>query len=141
MVDKRELFVVDVWMLVPVGAAIMRMLKRNEEPPAHWKETLNRFFGTEEWLSRFYGDFPTPSLPFDDEREGEVIRTATFSEITNFFVERLKTIFPDVLEEPAVLRNSKNVPLYVMCFATSNPKCSAVSAALRIARHIVRGFR
>lgn len=129
---------VDVWMLVPMGAAIMRMLTHHGEPPPHWRETLNKFFGTEKWLTEFYRDFSDQTLFGEEEK---VIRKATFREITNFFVSRLREVFPGVLDEPAVFRNSKNVPLYLLCFATSNPNPSVINAALRIARHITKGFK
>jgi hypothetical protein len=44
-------------------------------------------------------------------------------------------VFFDVAEKPMVLRNTKNCPLYLFCFAVSNEKGAPI--ALRIANHLL----
>jgi hypothetical protein len=39
-----------------------------------------------------------------------------------FFVQRLETVFAQVVKKPLPLRNTKNVPIYLLCFAAGNPK-------------------
>ncbi|MEY2502336.1 MAG: hypothetical protein QOI07_2670 [Verrucomicrobiota bacterium] len=42
---------VDLWLLFPLGQAVMRLLQRTKEPPAEWQSALDRIFGTHEWIS------------------------------------------------------------------------------------------
>jgi three-Cys-motif partner protein len=125
----------DVWILVPIGQAIARLLTRQELPPSPWAERLTRFFGTEAWKEALYRHKQNDTL-FGRMEATE--RTADCSAITEFTVKRLKKVFAQVLDDPIVLRNSKNAPLYVLCFAASNPK--GAKPAIKIAKHIARKF-
>lgn len=51
----------------------------------------------------------------------------------------LKEVFPGVVEEPGVLRNSANNPLYLLCFAVGNERGKKI--ALRIAEHLLKEVR
>jgi hypothetical protein len=68
-------------------------------------------------------------------------KQADFENIGNYFVNRLKSVFPSgaVLEEPLPLCNSKKNPIYLFCFASSNPKVG--KTAMNIASSIVRSTR
>jgi len=46
-----------------------------------------------------------------------------------------------VVAEPGVLRNSRNNPLYLLCFAVGNPGARAKEIALRIANHLLKEVR
>ena len=63
-------------------------------------------------------------------------KEADFGKIGRYFVERLKTIFTAVANNPLPLRNSRNVPLYLLCFAAGNPR--GASTALKIAQNILK---
>ncbi len=67
--------------------------------------------------------------------EKNVIKDADFTKIIDFFVGRLKTIFAGVAENPKLLRNSKNNPIYLLCFASGNPK--GARTAIKIAQDIL----
>ena len=124
---------VDLWLLWPIGQVINRLLTRNELPPESWANALTNAFGTESWKTQFYAPSEQHSLSFDEnEAELGVVKTATFSEIEKFFVERLRTIFTHVAPNPLYLYNSRNVPLYLLCFASHNEK------GLKIATDILR---
>ncbi|MCI0387950.1 MAG: hypothetical protein MOB07_04160 [Acidobacteria bacterium] len=56
--------------------------------------------------------------------------------IEQYFVERLKTVFAGVAENPLPLLNSHNNPLYLLCFASGNPK--GAKTAIKIAQDILR---
>jgi len=45
-------------------------------------------------------------------------------------------VFAAVAEEPKVLRNSTNCPLYLLCFAVGNKQGAPI--ALRIANHLLK---
>jgi hypothetical protein len=63
-------------------------------------------------------------------------KRANFDAIGRFFVERLEQVFAGVCKNPLPLRNSKGVPLLLLCFAASNPK--GAKPASRIANHLLR---
>jgi Ala-tRNA(Pro) deacylase len=52
------------------------------------------------------------------------------------FVARLEQMFIGVSKNPLPLRNSKGVPLFLLCFAASNTR--GAKPALRIANHLLR---
>lgn len=116
---------VDLWVLFPLGQAVNRLLTRGRLPmEAHAERLLTRLFGTEEWTEAFYSVEDRQTSIFDELGEGEgssVAKRANFEAIGNFFVERLKTIFQKVAANPLQLMNSRRVPLYLLCFAASNP--------------------
>ena len=126
---------VDLWVLLPVGQAINRLLTRQRIPEGAWADRLTRFFGTEEWKNAFYGRPLRMSL--FDSLQTEYEKEADFEEIGAFFSERLEAEFEMVANNPLVLRNSKNVPLYQLFFAAANPR--GAPTAVNIANHILRG--
>ena len=77
------------------------------------------------------------SSTIDDE--SEYLVKVKMETIGKYFNNRLKTIFAGVAENPGVLRNSANNPLYLLCFAVGNEKGKPV--ALRIAEHLLKGMR
>lgn len=64
---------------------------------------------------------------------------ATADTIGRYFNDRLKSVFVDVARESGVLRNSRNCPLYLLCFAAANPNGAPI--ALKIANHILKEIR
>jgi hypothetical protein len=63
------------------------------------------------------------------------LKTANFEIIGDFIVKRLKTVFYKVAEKPFYLYNSKGVPIYLLCFAASNPK--GAPTAVKIAQYLI----
>jgi len=124
---------IDLWLLFPLGMAVNRMLTKSELPPDEWASTLTRIFGTTDWQSAFYPQQTIETLFGEEEFQ---VKDADFKKIGRFFVERLKTIFAGVADTPLPLYNSKNIPLFLLCFATGNPK--GAPTALKIASHILR---
>ncbi len=123
---------IDFWLLFPLGQAVNRLLKKREIPEGQWAERLTTTFGTEDWKDAFYSTSEQLTL-FGSENVTE--KNANFDTIALFFERRLKSIFPGVAR-PLPLYNSKNVPIFLLCFATANP--SAVKPALNIANHILK---
>ena len=62
-----------------------------------------------------------------------------FTTIEQYFIQRLQGIFKGVATNPLPLRNSKNVPLYLLCFAAGNPKGGPI--AVKIAQDILEGMQ
>ena len=125
---------VDLWLLFPLGVAVNRLLRRFGPPDHGWEKSLTRFFGTDDWKETFYTSKSSRTLFGEEE---VMVKDADFDRIAQYFVSRLKKIFAGVADNPLPLRNSKNVPLYLLCFAVANPK--AVELALKIATHILGG--
>lgn len=123
---------IDLWILFPLGSGVSRLLKRDGEIPQTWKEKLNNLFGEDGWYDEFYQKSQQTSLFADEKLE----KVADFNSIADYFVRRLKTIFPHVHDKPLRLMNSKDVPLFLLCFAAGNDKGGKV--ALKIANDILR---
>ncbi|MBU1339336.1 MAG: three-Cys-motif partner protein TcmP [Acidobacteria bacterium] len=123
---------IDLWLLFPLGQAVNRMLTRHE-PNASWAKRLDRLFGTQVWRDEFYRRSAQASL-FEDSASTE--KVADFNSIGKFFIARLQSVFAEVSKSPLALFNSKNVPIYLLCFASANPKGG--KTAVKIANHILR---
>ncbi|QUW01156.1 three-Cys-motif partner protein TcmP [Chloracidobacterium sp. MS 40/45] len=124
---------IDLWLLFPLGMAVNRLLTKGGKPPPAWEQALTRVFGTEDWRKNFYSQKTEPTLFGDID---VTVKEADFLKIGKFFVNRLKTVFSEVAENPLPLRNSRNTPLYLLCFAAGNPR--GAKTAVRIAQHILR---
>ncbi len=124
---------IDLWLLFPLGMGVMRMLTKAGPPQQAWADRLTSVLGTDEWRQEFYVTQTVPTLFAEVEQE---IRDADFASIQAFFVQRLKTIFVDVANNPLILRNSRNTPLYMLCFAASNPRGAV--PAIKIAEYLLK---
>lgn len=127
---------IDLWILFPLGIGVNRLLTKSGDILDSWRRRLDILLGTESWYDEFYKVEKTPTLFGTDE---EHVVKATTETIGRYFVERLKSLFPGVVEEPGVLRNSSNCPLYLFCFAAGNERGAPI--ALRIANHLLKGVR
>ncbi len=125
---------IDMWYLFPLGVGVNRLLKRDGDIPEAWQRRLDLIFGDPGWRDILYRKEATPSL-FDESRE-ITARTGGFEQIADYLINRLKLIFAGVAENPLYLYNSKNNPLYLLCFACGNKTGAGI--ALRIARHILK---
>jgi len=124
---------IDLWILFPLGVAVNRLLTKSGPPPEKWAQALTRILGTEDWREVFYPPMKVLTLFGEEEQR---CKQADFEKIGRFFVERLKTVFPAVADNPRPLMNSKNNPLYLLCFASGNPAGS--KTAVNIAQNILR---
>jgi len=125
---------IDLWLLFPLGQAVNRLLVRREIPTGGFADALTRCFGTDDWRTVFY----QPS------RQGELFggdpgveKIASFDTIAAFFRERLATVFEQVAPTSLPLFNSRNIPLFLLCFAAGNER--GAPTAIRIANDVLRG--
>ena len=123
---------IDMWLLFPLGMSINRLLTKDGHIPQAWIDKLDRFFGTHEWMDEFYKQQIDNTI---FGLETRVIKACSFATIAQYFVNRLKVIFPSVAENPLTLCNSKNVPLFLLCFAAGNKKGGPI--AKRVAEYIL----
>ena len=117
---------------IPNGT-VNRLLKKNGQIREVIQEKLNQFFGRNDWFEVFYNLAHHPTL-FGEEVEWEKIGDI-FIGIEQYFITRLQEIFAGVATYPLSLRNSKNVPLYLLCFAAGNPR--GAPTAVKIAEDIL----
>lgn len=119
----------DIWILVPTGVIVNRLLDRNGDLKHSVK--LQSFFGLpEEEIRSYFYETKTYDTLFG---ETEVIRKVSepIEKIAKLYVERLKTIWTHVTEKPLILPNSRNVPIYHFVFASNN------KVAVNIAKQII----
>jgi three-Cys-motif partner protein len=128
----------DIWVLFPLGVSVMRLLKKRGEISEGAKERLDRLFGNREWLDRFYKIHKPKFQGLLYQENDELVRCVGVRQVAEYFVERLRTVFPENgVVDPLFLFNSKNVPIYMLCFACGNQK--GVPIATKIANHLIRG--
>lgn len=126
---------VDMWLLFPLGQAVNRLLTKDEPPPDAWAARLTKMLGTDEWRNDFYRRIENRDL--FDEADDKFLKTATYESIGSFFIERLRSVFAGVADRPLALYNSKNIPIYLLCFAAGNPK--GAPTAVKIADDLLQG--
>jgi len=119
---------VDLWYLFPF---ITRLLRRDGDLDDAWAKRLDVLFGTPDWRTHFYKVRRQEGL-FGEFQS--VHRDVTESNIKDFIEQRLKTAFVEVASS-RVLRNSRQSPLYALCFAASNQRGAAT--ALKIAQYLL----
>lgn len=124
---------IDLWILFPLGIGVNRLLTQTGEIPDGWRHRLDVLLGTKDWYEAFYSVEATTDM-FGTEIE-RVVKASTAT-IGQYFVERLKSVFAAVADEPVVLRNRTNCPLYLLCFAAGNER--GASVAVRIAKHLLK---
>ncbi len=120
---------VDLWILIPSGVIINRFLDKKGK--FLFKSKLENYFGltTDEIQKRFYETGTVDTL-FGSE--DILIKTEdSISKIAELYIERLKSIWTFVSDQPLKLYNTKNVPIYHFVFASNN------RTALKIAKQII----
>lgn len=128
-ISKTEAF--DIWYLFPFYA-VNRNLFRNRNIPAGTKETLTKILGASDWESEIYKE--SPQLSFFDEKNYEKVGT---QEVKEYIIKRLKETFSTVSDKAAILRNEKHAPLFLLCFAGSNPSPAAKKVSLSVANYLL----
>jgi three-Cys-motif partner protein len=123
---------IDLWILFPLGVGVNRLLMKLRPPEGSWADRLTRIFGTDTWRKAFYQESSQPDL---FNRTPEFIKDADFNAIATYWTTRLESVFADVARNPLPLRNSRNVPIYLLSFAAANPRVS--KTAVKIAQDIL----
>ena len=127
---------IDLWLLFPIGMGVNRLLRKDGKIQPSERETLDQFFGRDDWFDEFYQLARQGSL-FNEKDELEK-RDRILAEIEQYFLKCLKSVFAKVADNPLPLRNSKNSLMYLLCFAAGNPNAPK---PLKIAQEILEGVR
>lgn len=119
----------DIWILVPTGVIVNRLLDRKGELKSLKK--LESFFGLneEEIRQHFYETGVTHTLFGGLETVNKVLQP--IEKIASLYTDRLKTIWKYVTPQPMRLDNSKGVPIFHFVFASNN------ATAVKIAKQII----
>lgn len=123
---------IDLWILFPLGVAVNRLLKKDGNINESIRKRLDTIFGASDWYNAFYQTRTDANL-FGEQSYIE--KVGNFDSIGHYFVDRLKTVFAGVANNPLPLLNTRNIPLYLLCFASGNQRGAEI--AVRIAEHIL----
>ena len=126
---------VDLWILVPTGVIVNRLLERKMDIRrglVH-SEKLCSFFGLpKDFIEDYFYKKTQEDTLFGDEETVVTKAKDSIWKIAELYVERLKTIFPCVSENPLVLFNNYHFPIYHLVFASQKP------VAKKIAQDIIK---
>ena len=125
----------DVWILFPSGIGLNRLLTKSGDIPQEWQRTLDRTLGVTSWREAFYRSEKRPDL-FSGSHT-KMIKDADPTKLQRFYLDRLRTIFPVVMDTCVRLTNSKEQTMYLLCFASANPHPKVKSLATKLARWAV----
>jgi three-Cys-motif partner protein len=122
---------IDLWILVPTGMGINRLLKKDGKISDAWLEKLERFLGLEKEiiLNHFYKESKSLTL-FGEEtviekEENAIVKSG------DLYRERLNSIFKFV-SEPFIMKNSTNSIMYHFMMASNN------KTAIKIANDVIK---
>jgi len=119
----------DLWILIPSGVIINRLLDRNGKL-THINKLVSFFGLSEKEIREHFYQKKISSGLFDFENEFQK-KSEPIHKIADLYIQQLKTIFQYVTPEPLVMFNSRNVPIYHFAFASNN------ATALKIASDII----
>jgi three-Cys-motif partner protein len=123
---------IDLWILIPTGIGVNRLLKKDGNISEAWLNKLEIFLGIgkEKIKETFYKRYSSYNL-FEDKMETfETKQYNAIEKIHQLYKERLKTVFKYV-SNAFVLRNSTKAIMYHFIMATNNPN------AMKIANEII----
>lgn len=120
----------DLWILIPTGVIVNRLLDRKCE--LTHAEKLTSFFGKDEEFLRdyFYKKKKVDTLFGETEITEKVQKP--IEKIAELYIEQLKTNFDYVTEKPLVLYNTRNTPIFHFACASNN------ETAIKIASQIIK---
>jgi three-Cys-motif partner protein len=124
---------IDIWILVPTGLGVNRLLKRDGNISDAWLKRLVNFLGlSEEEIKRYFYKDKT-ELTLFGEVTNQTKEADAISKSAELYRKRLKEIF-DFISEPFILQNSKGTTMYHLFMASNN------KVALKIANDIIKKY-
>ncbi|HOU82758.1 MAG TPA: three-Cys-motif partner protein TcmP [Bacteroidales bacterium] len=121
---------VDVWILLPSGVIINRLLDRQGNLKNINK--LESFFGiTRDEIQKEFYESKKENTLFGEIEINHKVHNA-IEKIAELYIKRLKTIWDYVTEKPLVLYNNRNVPIYHFVFASNNKTAKNIASQIII---------
>jgi three-Cys-motif partner protein len=105
---------IDLWLLLPTGIAINRLVPRRGEQNPRWAERLDAFYGSPDWRNVF---FSSQRDLLGVERQA---RSSDFHHIVSYTMDRLRTLFGGGLYPDALPLRTGNHSSYHLVFANSS---------------------
>lgn len=121
---------IDLWLLLPTGIALNRLLPWRSQQNPSWAEKMDAFFGSSDWRNSL---LTTDRDILGAERER---RSADLRGIVRFTMERLGTLFVGGLHPTALPLGAP--PRYHLVFASSSKDERVWKIAHNIAGHLMR---
>ncbi|MHC6203805.1 three-Cys-motif partner protein TcmP [Breznakiellaceae bacterium SP9] len=118
----------DLWILIPTGVIINRLLDRQGK--LSHLEKLVSYLGMTETEIRIYFYPKDQTAALFDIEEGSKKIADPIQKIANLYIQKLHDIFPEVTETPLALLNSKNVPIYHFAFASNNKTAKKIAGQI-----------
>ena len=121
----------DLWILVPTGSIVNRLIQNNGK--LRYPEKLEEFFGlpAQEIHNRFFHVEKIPGDLFSAEHEEVRKVKNVIHEIAQLYNEQLGKIFSYVTPEPLAMYNSRGLPIFHFVCASNN------ETAVKIAHQII----
>ncbi len=122
----KELNNIDIWLLIPTGMGVNRLLKRDGNINDRWLERLEKTFGlTYQEIKRYFYEERKEITLFGEEdiktkRENAIRRAA------DLYIERLKSVFKFV-SNPYILTNTKGYIMYHFLMASNYDKAEKIA--------------
>jgi len=126
---------IDVWLLVPLGVGVMRLLKNNGQISEANKATLTRFFGCDDWYNELYKAGISDTLFGEEEF---VQKTVNFQNLIKYYGSRLGEIFGGISPDPLLLKNSRGNTIFALYFMVANQDEKVKHLAINIANSIIK---
>lgn len=124
---------VDVWILIPTGLGVNRLLKKNGEISDEWIKRLEMFLGIpkDEILSYFYKKETVQTL-FGKENKLNKVEDA-INKSSVLYSDELNNLFKFV-SKPYALKNASNSTMFHFIMASNN------KIAVKIANEIIQRY-
>lgn len=124
---------VDLWILVPTGLGVNRLLKKDGDISDNWIKRLVIFLGmtANEIKEYFYKE--KTELTLFGEVTNKIKESNAIEKSAELYQSRLKDIFKFV-SEPFILKNSRGTIMYHLFMASDN------KTALKIANDIIKKY-
>ncbi|HBP37726.1 MAG TPA: hypothetical protein DD640_03105 [Clostridiales bacterium] len=124
--------VIDLWYLFPLSA-MNRMMPKNGRVTEGSERKLNSLFGDDTWKNLYQKPKQISLFENDEDKE----RQTNNKQVIEYIYNKLNSIFEFVIDEPMILRNSKNSPLFALFFAMTNQSPKAKYLARKLATEIL----
>lgn len=119
----------DLWILIPTGVIVNRLLDRKGE--LTHIEKLTSFFGKDEdFLRDYFYKKRTVETLFGETEIVEKVKQP-IEKIAKLYIEQLGKIYKHFTDKPLVLCNSRHTPIFHFACASNNP------TAIIIAKQII----
>ena len=118
----------DVWILVPTGVIINRLLDGKGE--LLFSNKLQKFFGmSESEIRSFFYEDRTEMTLFGEETYCYKLPNA-IRRIADLYITKLSEIFKYVLKEPLILYNRRGIPIFHFVFASNNQSAGKIASEI-----------